>query len=149
MNIRPIANDEETLQQVKRLVDYAENHPLTTSQIQAIGEGRAPPPGDDPNYRCIIGHGYVCTFTIDQGTHRVTGETVWVRHLSVSVIGEKKDCPNEFALNFIMEMFQFRERLFDETFQRKKDAQLMIWLENEDEPDKPTAVNVVESYEKV
>lgn len=140
MKIRPLVMDANAQAVIKKVRDYAENNPFTKSKLLLIGEGKAPPPGDDPNYRCNLNFGYSCVFTLDQATDRDTQEPIWVRHLSVSV-DESNKWPNEQAVSFLMKEFGFRQQL-------GPDSKLVVWLENEHDPEKPQAVNVVEKYDE-
>lgn len=141
MKIRPLVIDEDAKTLIKKVKAYAENNPYTLSRIKLIAEGKMPPPGDDPNYRCNIQFGYRCVYTLDQGTNRDNGEPIWVRHLSVAV-EESKKWPNEHAVDSLMKEFGFRQKVTD------KNAKLIVWLENENDFTKPQAVNVAERYDE-
>lgn len=138
MKIRPLVMDANAQAVIKKVMDYAENNPFTKSKLLLIAEGKAP--GDDPNYRCNLNFGYNCVFTLDQATDKDTQEPIWVRHLSVSV-DESNKWPNEQAVSFLMKEFGFRQQL-------GPDSKLVVWLENEHDPEKPQAVNVVEKYDE-
>ena len=140
MKIRPLMMDEDAQIAIKKVRNYAENNPYTISKLKLVGEGKEPPPGDNPNYRCLLKFGYICVFTLDQATKVDTEEVVWVRHLSVAV-AESNKWPNEHAVNFLMKEFGFRQQL-------GPNSELVVWLENENDPTKPQAVNIVETYDE-
>lgn len=147
MKIRLLVLDEKSRIEIKRVRDYAENHPYTISQIRAIQNGVGIIPGNNPNHVCTIPHGYYCAFTLDQAPLKDGSGITWLRHLSVSV-GDGNSCPNPVAVNELMKEFGFRQQVCDFAGKFLKEAKLALWIENEHEPDMPKSINVIESYEK-
>lgn len=86
--------------------------------IQAHPERAA---GNDPHFRLTVPMGFHCVFTIEQHPGG------WMRHLSVSVGGDKY--PNERAVEALGQMFGFKTPF----------AEWFKWLEEE-----ARAVNVLE-----
>ena len=152
--MRPLINDEQTKARIAEIINHAENYPLTLSRSQKIMDGELPPPGDDPNHSCIVcyygpGTGYRCVYTVDQATDRRPenfGETIWMRHLSISVDGG--NCPNLHAVNFLMDEFGFEGKVIDSNGEPDKESKILVWVENENDDTIPTAINVMERYEK-
>lgn len=149
--MRPLIIDDNARIQIKDVVDYAENHPLTRSYAQGIAEGRNSPPGDNPKHRCVLSHlgqpgtGYSCVYTIDQGEDRETKEIRWMRHLSVAVDGDGS--PQPIAIDMIMQEFGFVERLCEDDGSIRKGSKIQVWIEGENDPESSKAVNVVEMYD--
>lgn len=149
--MRPLVIDDTTRAQIKQVVDYAENHPLTRSYVEGIAEGRNPPPGDNPEYRCMLsymgkpGTGYSCVYTIDQSQNSETGEPVWLRHLSVAV--DLDGSPQPIAIDMLMQEFGFKERLCNDDGSIRQGSAIQVWMEGENDPDSSKAINVVELYD--
>lgn len=149
--MRPLVIDDNARKQIKQVVYYAENNPLTLSYMEGVMEGRNPPPGDNPQYRCLLsylgktGTGYSCCYTIDQATHRITKEIQWVRHLSVAVDGDGS--PQPIAVDMLMREFGFHGRMCNDDGSLAK-SDIVVYIEGEDDPDSSKAINVLELYEK-
>jgi hypothetical protein len=144
MRIRPLIMDEDARSEIKRVRDFAEHHPLTASKAKAIMAGTEPPPGDDPRHACNIQVGYRCVYTLDLSQRKDDARTVvWLRHLSISVHdpNDRGAIPHPAAMNLLMEEFGFRQRI------GQPEAVMSTWLENENDPTMPLAVNVVEEFE--
>jgi len=148
VKIRPLVMDEAAQAEIKRVRDYAENHPFSVSRMKLLQEGEIDPPGDDPNYVANIQFGYRCVFTLDQAPLKVDKHaTTWLRHLSISV-NELDKCPHMVAVNMLMKEFGYRQEICDMSG-NPKNAKLAIWIENENDPTMPKAINVVEEYEEI
>jgi len=145
--MRPLIIDNNTKAQIKKIVDYAENHPVSLTYMEGVAKGENPPPGDNSNYRCMLcylgkpGTGYSCVYTIDQSKTKQ-----WMRHLSVAVDGDGS--PQPIAIDMLMQEFGFRGRLCEDNGQIKKDSEISVYIEGEDDPDSSQAVNVVEYYDE-
>jgi len=141
----PLILNEDTRNEIRRVRSYAENHPHTFSQLKKIQEGIGEIPGDNPNHTCIVPSGYRCVFKIDQAVKKDGSDAIWLRHLSVSV--GKDVWPNQIAVNELMEEFGFRQKLCDMNG-KPLNSKIMVWLENEDDPNLFNAVNILETYDE-
>lgn len=126
--------DDEAKKRIKQVVDYAENHPLTFTKLKQIQEGVVPPPGDDTNYRCALEKHYLVVYTIDQVQHRETKEFNWFRHISITLRNKEPPIP---AVAMIIKEFGFKGTIKD----------CIVYLENQDDPTKPQAVNLMQPYD--
>lgn len=93
--------DNNAGKSIRRLVRYAESHPLSLYQLKKIIEGVSPPPGDDARFCIQLERGFRCVFTIEE--HR--NNTI-CRHLSVSV-DKRGHYPSVRAVGVLMELFGF------------------------------------------
>jgi hypothetical protein len=104
--MRPLLIGPEQKAEIKRVMDYAQAHPYNIHQLYRIVGGREQPPGDNPEFVCLIPIGYRCVFTIEQQ------QGGWMRHLSVSV-NKLGVYPNEHALEMLAAEFGFKHKLHD------------------------------------
>ena len=133
--MRALLIDDEARSSIKRVVDYAENHPFSISALKKIMNGESNPPGNDPNYICKIQLGFKCVFTIDMASSKESDDTIWVRHLSVSVeSSDPEEYPPIQAVSYLMSEFGFKEEL-------KPDSNIEVYFEKE-----VSAVNILEVY---
>jgi hypothetical protein len=121
--------DDEVRVQAEALICTAKENPYPFDRLQKIEAGLEKPPGD--HYRIIIPLGYRVVYSIEQHPTR-DGSFQWVQHLSVSV--STTTWPNlEYAVPMILDLFGIPSAL----------EQCIVYLEGEDDPTLPNAINVV------
>jgi hypothetical protein len=102
MMLRPLILADQQRADIKRVMDHANVHRYSVQDMFDLLGGRRNPPGDDPNYVCVIPNGYRCVYTIEQL------EVGLCRHLSVSVMGTTSAVgPSPEALLMLMTAFGF------------------------------------------
>jgi hypothetical protein len=82
LKLRPLILDGNSRAEIKRVIDYADGHRYNLHDVMAVIKGNRPPPGDTPQYTCVVPLGYRCVFTFEQQPKG------WCRHFSVSVLGD-------------------------------------------------------------
>lgn len=107
MKMRPLILNEQSLAKIQALIQYAEANRFPFRKIVRIVEGVDPPPGDDPQFVCVVPWGFRCAFTIEE--HR---NEKWFRHLSVSIDTPGK-YPNDAAVESLMGEFGMKPSLRD------------------------------------
>jgi len=102
MKLRPLVLTDTQHADIKRVTDHADVHRYSVQDMFDLMGGRRNPPGDDPNFVCIIPIGYRCVYTIEQL------EEGLCRHLSVSVMGGGSGIgPSPEAVLALMTAFGF------------------------------------------
>jgi hypothetical protein len=135
MKLRPLILEEEAKEACGALRTWAEHNPYTLEQVRRRAAGIDPPPGDE--CRVLLPVGYQVAFSIEQQPLKEPKEGrdfAWVRHLSVSVSNSRKTWPSIPAVVEIGRMLGMKMDL----------DQCYVYMENDDNDDKPSAVNVVE-----
>ena len=100
--MRPLVIAPETLGQIKRVVAFATENPVSLPRLQRMATGLERPIGDDPRFALIVPVGFRCAFSFEE--QPVLG---LARHLSVSVQGPPGRLPSPEAMALLMEAFGF------------------------------------------
>lgn len=130
--------DQKATEEVQRVIDYAKLNPYSMERLKNILKGTEPVAGDQSEFSCYISNHKV-VYTIEEGRNRISDAPIWVKHLSISVGNAR--LPSIAAVNMILELFKFTNRVKD-----PPQPNLVVWFENEENNNLPTAVNLVELY---
>lgn len=103
MNIRPLVIGAAQIEDIARVIAYAERERFTASEMKMRVERKDTVPiGDDMGHTCVLPVGYKVTFSIEEQPAPLG----WCNHISVSVM-ENKKMPNEAAVMAICQSFGF------------------------------------------
>jgi hypothetical protein len=131
MKLRPLVLTETERALIRQVIDHAAHHVLNRSRIEKIIAGKEEPPGNTPEFTCVIPLGYRCVFTLEEQPPGIC------RHLSISVLGEGA-APNPEAVEALATEFGFRggltemDAVYPETIAKNK-----------------CAVNLVQSFDAI
>jgi hypothetical protein len=98
--MRALVLNEKVEDEIRRVKEYAETHPITEDQFTKMLEGEAPV-GDDPNFVLQIPMGFKVVYSIEPQP-----KTGLCRHLSVSIPDPDK-APHPAAMETIAKNFGF------------------------------------------
>lgn len=101
MKNRPLVLDDRSLDEIKRVMDFAEANRIDIHRLFRMLKNEEMSVGDIAGYACVIPFGYVCVYSIEQQAE------YWTRHLSVSVT-EAGCSPNEMAVLELALAFGFK-----------------------------------------
>jgi hypothetical protein len=127
---RPLVLDAVAKAKIGKLKAWAQQNRKTFHQLKRIMEGLDPPVGDEA--KIFLASGYSVAYCIEQQPLNKEAEDifVWCHHLSVAVSNDRKVWPNVSAIDVIAKEFGFSKVEH-------------IWLENEDNDEFPSAVNLI------
>lgn len=125
--MRPLMFGEEQKKEVARVMEFAEKHAFSKAVMEKRMENVGTPPGDNPEFFCLIPVGFKCVYTIEEQPFG------WCRHLSVSVDNPDK-MPSIPAVEMLMKEFGFRGKL----------KECYVYIEDKIVP---KAVNIIEKKE--
>lgn len=103
--MKPLIINQEIVQQLKDLADYADKNRYTMNDLVDIQAGRQAPPGDRKEFVCNIPMGYRVVFTIED--HKTL-----YRHLSMSVY-KPGTLPHPAAIEEVMGHLGFTRKLLE------------------------------------
>lgn len=100
MKLRPLVIDDKIRADIRRVIEYAEGHLVSTAQVvRAVGN-----PGLAVGYNeahcCVVPLGYRCVYSVEK---QPDGN---YRHLSISVLGDGT-APSPTAVEALMTEFGF------------------------------------------
>lgn len=104
--MRMLIVDSLLKEQIKELIEFAEENPLTMDDLLDIKNGAEPAPGDRKGYSFGTSTGFKIVYTIEK---QVPGDC---RHLSVSV-DKDNAFPNPEAVQELMSLFGFKGKFKD------------------------------------
>lgn len=124
--------DDSTRADIKRVMTYAHNNPMTMDMMLDVFNNPSLAPGNDVNHTVIISDGFKVVYTVDE---QVLGK---MKHLSISIGGRPDILPSIEAVNIIMKEFDFKNIIGD----------LGIYLHLEKIGEDRKAINVMELLEE-
>jgi hypothetical protein len=121
--------DVDVKDKIKKLIDFAEQNPVTLQTMMEIMDGVASPAGSFAKFRIDILIGYRVVFTVEEHPGG------WMKHISIS-INDAEKLPGFPAIDMILEEFGMG------TLQNALEQKL-VYLE---ETITPKAVNILQQY---
>lgn len=122
--MRLLVINDEVRSTIKKLIEYAESHQYSLDDLLDIKNKQLSVAGDEPEFSCEIPDGFRVVYTIE---NQPMGK---VRHISISISGEKGKLPNPAAVEMIISEFGFKNKL--------EDCHVSI--------EKDIAINVIDKY---
>ena len=104
MKIRPFIIDNDVVAKIEAVKKYANEHPFTKEDLEAIMGRYKKSAGANDNFIVIIPVDYKVVYSIE---HQPFGPA---KHISMSVTGEG-NWPNLVAVNEILALFDFKVRV--------------------------------------
>lgn len=105
--VRACSIDQNVRREIKRVMDWAFAHPLSTMDVLRTVSKSRPPIGDSFEHTCVIPIGYKVAFSLEMqpsGIHR---------HISISLINNPGKLPGVAAVQMICEEFGFQGMVAD------------------------------------
>lgn len=112
--------DETIREEIRKVMEYAKEHPTTKDDLFEMKSGQKGPVGDDPRYVMVISNHYRVVYSQE---HQIDGNMY--HHLSVSVPGKDK-FPSIPAFEMIMDEFGMGKNLYDCTSIWREDRAINV-----------------------
>lgn len=130
MKIRPLVMNDEARNKIKGLIATAKENPYSFERMKRVAEGVEKAVGD--HYRIRLDFGYQVAYSIEQHPLKDGTGFSWVNHLSISVSNDNNVWPSPDACNWILTEFGMPNV-----------EHCYMWLENDHDNHKPSAINFV------
>jgi hypothetical protein len=110
---------ENERQQIRKVVDYAENHIYQTDDILDMMNGEITTPSEDPEHSVVVGFGrWICYYLVD---HPNKGRCHYF-HIKPDISGKLPDKPQ---MEYIVKEFGIDRLLLDEHIKIKTEEMVV------------------------